>query len=962
MPEHEIWRLFWAKTDRSRDDNGQLIDPEWTYPLWAHLMDVTNAAYVLWSRFLPRTVKRKLSGGIGMSDGEEEAGRFLSFWIGLHDLGKAIPSFQFIDPEAAYLRPLKQRGLNLPHKAFYMPGERVHHGHASISILCRFLSRRDRGDDGLLEALAAFVGFHHGKLTPAFEWRKNAAVRQGKLGNPEWAMAQLALAEAIEAVWKPIWPEVNVSSEECPDWLLAFAGWATLADWLGSMQQHYPRTPSTNPVQHLERSREGAAAAFDEAGLQCRASLRVPPFQSLFGFPPRDLQSVLAKLPPSSTSEPTLTIVEAPTGEGKTEGALYLAARQQTGKAPGGGLYVAMPTQATGNSLFVRLRDDFLAPIGAGRIGAHEPSEGPVANMRLVHGNDLLHPDLEDMLVSASKLGVLYDEQEQEPTTKARTLDWFLPRKRSLLAPYGVGTVDQAFLGALYARHFFLRLFSLSGKTVIFDEVHAYDTYMNELFMRLLAWLRALDTNVIVLSATLPEAVRVRMMEAWSVRNLDRPGCRAPYPVVWHVVEAACKPYPVRASPDRPPQVARLEWIAPAEQKDNEEEQHPIVLSLRPIVEAAVKAGACVGIICNTVARAQKVFTGLADLDLPTEDYVLLHARFPFDRRSGIERDVVGSREQPGRFGKGRKEGPAVLVATQVAEQSLDLDFDLLITDLAPIDLLLQRAGRLHRHRRETRPPGYESPRLIVLCPEPREGLPDVREASGYGAVYDPVVLWQTWHLLRQRGDSWTLPVDYRILIEGVYGVPDDPPTTLPPAAQERWREAAGKARDERRNAINRAGIRRIPAPGDLINVFEIEQPALAEEDEAAAYPHLQAFTRDPDGPSVEVLCLHRRDGRLFVDPNDPHAVFLDLQESRKLSSTEIRSLLGTSVRLSNRAVVEALEPITPEWEAMTEQNPVLRRYRPIGFEHGVWTRGTTRIRYDVLLGLVLEHLKPERT
>src|SRR5690606_27940815 len=192
-----------------------------------------------------------------------------------------------------------------------------------------------------------------------------------------------------------------------------------------------------------------------------------------------------------------------------------------------------------------------------------------------------------------------------------------------------------------------------------------------------------------------------------------------------------------------------------------------------------------VAVVCNTVQRAQDVFESICTElkgELPPDDLVLFHARFVQRERQRIEALVVGHRDPetgewvPGRLGKGRAPGPAVLVGTQVIEQSLDLDVDLMFSDLAPVDLLLQRAGRLHRHDRP-RPSKHATPRLVWLCPGWDVGaLPDVEDLSGHGHVYARRVLWRTARLLRDR-PAWSLPTEYRPLIEAVYGtdeVPDD--------------------------------------------------------------------------------------------------------------------------------------------------------------------------------------------
>ena len=545
----ENWRLFWAKTNREKIEG---LPEDWTHPLWAHLIDVGSTAWLLWERYLPPSLKKTMVDSIGMN--ERDTGRFLSIWIGLHDLGKAIPSFQMLDNNSK--DTLASCGLVFPEEP-----NRLHHGHASIAIVHRWLRAQGLALDTLLDAAAACVGIHHGKICQSKVWEGVAQFDEKNdkavLGDQQWRAAQQQLAEAVFTAWGASWPDVDqlpsISRRAggWPNWLMAFAGWTTLADWLGSMQTCF----NTN-VQHqdslsdyLAESQAGAERAFRTAGLDQTAQLHASSFQDHFRFPPRPLQEISATLP-LSEEEPNLVIVEAPTGEGKTEGAFYLAARL------GGGVYVAMPSQATSDGLYPRLRRFIQGDPDRGLTAAHN---GDTAALRLVHGNDLLREDAVSLLKVIKATAAIDSDDDQagrDSNTANRPLSWFIPKKRALLVPYGVGTVDQLFLGVLYARHFFLRLFALSGKTVIFDEVHAYDAYMNAIFTHLLRWLKALHVNVVVLSATLPGETREQMLEAWSNRpKKRRRSASAPtepvaYPILWHSHGEQLTNHPFAPTPD----------------------------------------------------------------------------------------------------------------------------------------------------------------------------------------------------------------------------------------------------------------------------------------------------------------------------------------------------------------------------------------------------------------------------
>lgn len=153
---------------------------------------------------------------------------------------------------------------------------------------------------------------------------------------------------------------------------------------------------------------------------------------------------------------------------------------------------------------------------------------------------------------------------------------------------------------------------------------------------------------------------------------------------------------------------------------------------------------------------------GLAEDGYPRAE--LLTSQFRFFERDERERRCL---RRFGPFGAGQRPIGSLLVATQVIEQSLDLDFDLLVSELPPIDLLIQRAGRLHRHER-SRPEGVGEPRCWVLDPERNaDGVP--YPDRGSVAVYNEHVLLRSWIVIHDRR-SITEPDDVDRLIEAVYG------------------------------------------------------------------------------------------------------------------------------------------------------------------------------------------------
>lgn len=948
----EPWQLFWAKTDRASEGK-PWHDPDWTHPLWAHLLDVANAALLLWEHYLPASLRRHLADSLGLP--EPEAARLLALLIGLHDAGKAIPGFQ-VQHNPSW-KALNGIGLGDPDPT----NKRVHHGFATVALMGRWLGSRDalcglRAD--VLTQFATFVGFHHGRLSPCHTMRDLAR----ELGSDGWQHAQGDLIDHVVALWPAaLDPGTTPTSRAWSDWLLPFAGWATLADWVGSMSAFFPPNaaafapPDGDPAAYLPESKASAEAALRATKLEEQAALVRHDPAHLFDFDGlRPLQEVVYGLGRNETA-PSLTIVEAPTGEGKTEAAFLLAARQQA-HADGRGLYVAMPTMATSNGLFPRFRQ-FLER-------AHDPLRHP-AGLVLLHGTADLNPDYQELLDDETEPGDVYDREEHageaEGPAAVRVQTWFRTTKRGLLAPYGIGTVDQVLLGVLFSKHFFLRLLGLYGKTVIFDEVHAYDTYMSALFERLLRWLRALGASVIILSATLPATTRRRLLDAWGVP--DAPP-EANYPAVWHAGGDGLRVEDGFETAQR--QTVHVEWRA----SDRED-----VAAVLDEVRRAVDAGAAVAVIVNTVDRAQQLFdaltTGADALPLAPEDCHLLHARFLLEDRARREQAVLGrfgkQAPSPGAPPVPRRPGPALLVATQVAEQSLDLDFDFMLTDLAPVDLLLQRAGRLHRHALPyERPAPYDTARLLVLCPAPNAetGLPDV-DAVGY--VYDTLTLLRTWHLLQQSGrQTWVLPDHYRALIEGVYVEDMDlapVPDGLPPAGAACWGQAQAANHQAALHARSKADNRLIPPPGRVYSLLTRDHPELADEDDPRIHEDMKALTRLGE-PSINVVCLHAdRTGALFLDADCRHPARLDEladEHTQRERRTEIvRALLKRSVRIAKKELVEALaQKVDADWKRVTDRTPALFYHRRLVFHGNACTEiPRFRLRIDDRLGLVIERV-----
>jgi CRISPR-associated endonuclease/helicase Cas3 len=580
---------------------------------------------------------------------------------------------------------------------------------------------------------------------------------------------------------------------------------------------------------------------------------------------------------------PALVILEAPTGTGKTEASLFLAdtwLQKQAGK----GIYIAMPSQATSNQMYER--------VGRFLMGRY-PNEA--INLHLVHGAALLREE-----ESAQPQSIAQDENSLEGTVKAES--WFLPRKRTLLAPFGVGTVDQALLSVLQTRHFFVRMFGLAQKVVVFDEVHAYDTYMSTLFERLLRWLRSIGTSVILLSATLPEQTRRSLVSAWlgaGPANLPPAG----YPRLTVVSAGQVETHPLPAPSSR---TVLMNWAEPEPQ------------AIAAHLADQLKEGGCAAVICNRVRRAQEIYQVVKDQGIVEPQHLILfHARFPFAWRDEIEKRVLTL------FSKGgNRPHKAIVIATQVIEQSLDLDFDYMLTDLAPIDLLLQRAGRLHRHPQNdtNRPSALAEPRLAIARPLIQDELPDFG-LDGY--IYDKATLLCTWLTLQER-ENLILPEQTAKLIESVYG------ENLVTGASENFSRALHgareKARQVRAKEVHLAEQRLVSTPDDEDLLLRSNEDL--EEDNPKVNDAFRALTRLGDS-SVSIICLHNTKQGIALELDGSGAP-LDLQKYPTMAQS--KQFLKRAINVQHREVVIYVLS-HDERKSNWKRSAMMREHYPILFD-----------------------------
>ena len=917
------------------------------------LLDRSPAAEVIWagsrlglpSRLPPSRIRR-----------------WVAMLVGLHDIGKASPGFQ-----AKWQRGREtdeNNGLSFDGT----PLDRDRHDMASADFLRRRLPRLGMSAGSAI-AIAYAVGGHHGRIPDGVEVSRASPLRE----SPRWGEVREEIFAAYLGALgiEPLSGEERAAvGEPTTAGLMWLAGLTSVSDWVGSNTDFFPAAERSVVIaDHYEVARTLARDALDAIGwrptatlwddraggsetqtgvsdVSCMVSHTVA---KMVGKPvlARPLQVALGKLLMERLDAgPALLIVEAPMGEGKTEAA-FLAHLLLQGQAGHRGMYIALPTQATGNAMFGRTVH-FLRAFG-------DVARHPV-DIQLAHGGATMNDDF-------TRLAYRVGGVDASRDAAVAASEWFTKKKRPLLSPYGVGTVDQALLSSLHVPHHFVRLYGLAHKTVVLDEVHAYDSYTGGLIEGMLRALKGLGCSVVLMSATLPDSRRRSMLSAWTQPEQG-------------TVSGACSKFDGQTKSDQelvgpgdPTPVGAYPRVLIADAAGVRwstfdcRVQAPIAVrscaegieSLLAIALDNLQHDGCGAIIVNTVSRAQALYRAITQalrLSLgagpeaavvPATHIILFHARFPAEDRGAREVQILNT------FGKDAvRPTRALLIATQVAEQSLDIDVDWMVSDLAPMDLLLQRCGRLHRHVRPARPDHFSRPILTVA------GLGKVPEmkATGWSFVYAEYILLRTWALL-MRTPVIKLPGDIDTLVQSVYG--DGVYDWIAPDMSARLDEAHAEMIAHQRDQASRALTALVRADLPFADAYGARSLAADGSEE-----ELSAATRDGE-QSVAIVPLFRVPGGLALHPGAEPIAGIE-----NPTPETARRLYGRQVRLSRKDVVwhllSAAHRDTPEgWH----RSAPLRGLQALILSPEIQTKsavvafsartGRTRILLDDEIGVVFE-------
>ncbi|MFB7296470.1 type I-E CRISPR-associated protein Cse1/CasA [Streptomyces rubiginosohelvolus] len=841
-------RTAWGKHDRQTE--------QWL-PLWRHMADSAAVAGLLWDAWVPDNVKALLADAFprGTSDARQAA----FFLAGVHDIGKATPAFACqVDGLADRMRAA---GLDMPYqKQFGLDRRMAPHGLAGQLLLQEWLGERFGWSERVSGQFAVIAGGHHG--TPPDHQQihdlglRPRLLRTGGESESLWRNVQFELMDACAAragvqarfaEWRSVRLPQPVQ--------VVLTAIVIVSDWIASSSELFPYDPASWSPQGEEGEEHRLAAAW--AGLdlpgpwraQQPAASAAELFHERFQLPQgaairpvqEDAVRVARELP-----GPGLLIVEAPMGEGKTEAA-FAVAEVMAARSGAGGCLVALPTRATGDAMFPRLIS-WLQRL---------PSDGP-RSVVLAHAKAALNEVWAGMTKADRRTIAAVDldgsVEDVSPVGGARRVNpaslhahqWLRGRKKGLLSSFAVGTIDQVLFAGLKSRHLALRHLAVAGKVVIIDEVHAYDAYMNAYLDRVLEWLAAYRVPVVMLSATLPALRRRELAAAYAGETT---------PELAAALELPDDAYPLitAVSPGGSILTARPAAASGRHTKVAVERLDDELTTLVARLDEGLRDGGCALVVRNTVDRVLGAAQHLR-AHFGADAVTVAHSRFIAADRARKDTEL---RE---RFGTGgdRPAGPHIVVASQVVEQSLDIDFDLLVTDLAPVDLVLQRMGRLHRHPR-TRPPRLAQARCLITGVEDWAADQPVPVRGSLAVYQGPHTLLRALAVLGPHLDGvpLVLPDHISPLVQAAYDErPVGPSHWAPALADARKSHLARLAEKRERADVFRLGpVRRAGRP-----LFGWLDGNAGDADDSRSG---RAQVRDSE-ESLEVLVVQRRtDGRL---------------------------------------------------------------------------------------------------
>ena len=893
-----------AKSDRESGN-------DWL-PFWMHSFDTAGIMEKLAQKRLPESISDYLCAECG---GREKLFSTLKFCALVHDIGKVTVVFQSRIRDAVEFSPFAEY-VDLPKSGSFERISETPHALASEAILLKF---------GCLRGIASIAGAHHGKPTALTADVCNQI--EGGYKNPDNFYGRgMKYKSLFDSLWKE-WLDYSLESAGFSDLSalpdisvpaqVVISGMLITADWIASNTTYFPLISADEQGQFSDYPERTEAAwnkihFTDIWNSTARFGLDDEAFKERFGFLPNPTQADIISTATDAESS-GIYIIEAPMGLGKTEAALTLS-EILAARAGAGGMFFGMPTQATSNGIFPRLEK------WAGGLAEDEQT---LLAIKLAHGNAALNEDYRELFTGHSNLNI-------ESDSGLIVHDWFSGRKQTLLSDFVIGTVDQLLMAALKQKHVMLKHFGLSGKVVVVDECHAYDAYMSKYLDMAIQWLGIYKVPVIILSATLPAKRRAELVEAYVGRGLkcidDAWKSSLAYPLLTYTENNTVKQKALAF--------------------DGENKEVSVRRIIRDEVAAtagyAVERGGCVGVIVNTVRKAQEIAAELQSA-FPKAEVIIMHAQFIMTDRAKREEQIL---KRVGKHSTPESRRGLIIVGTQVLEQSLDLDFDLMITELCPMDLLLQRTGRLHRHNR-VRPQGLETACCFVLDET------DDSFDSGSAAIYGEWLLMRTRALLPNK---LTIPSDIPLLVQRVYDENDDRMLgELTEGMESAQEEYVKKTKKKERNACNWLIGKPSERKGKSLDGWLDNAIGLSSEQAG------ERAVRDGD-PSIDVIALMRdAEGQIHTVSDECERVIpADRPPSREEALLIARQKLRLPGFFGRRwnidSTITQLESETKSNFSAWQDSALLKEELVLLFDNELnAVLGEVRLHYDIKTGLTYE-------
>lgn len=748
---------YWGKAKKDSEQEGADY-----HLLPYHCLDVAAVGALLLAP--KKKLTKDLAEFLGMSP--EDVKNLIVFLLVFHDLGKFTSAFQglYSADDGILISPVFGRKLKSYDGHHYRHDRMGLYFWHDITANCLWQvfntehlgKEKGRAEDGLMILMECMLGHHGEPIDP------NECKSIRRFTEPEnLEAAQLFFTDVYELL-KPSLPIEKLQSDswrkrlEQVSWQIA--GIAVLADWVGSDQSHFKY--HSGPMllgKYWVMAQKTAIAALNATDLN--AVPTVSPYKSIkeyYGYNPTPLQQWAEDV--AIDDSPQLFILEDVTGSGKTEAAMALTHRlMEAGAAEG--FYFGLPTMATSNAMFDRVSKHYQQMLSL--------ADGRQPSIVLAHGAREMNDVFREAVLAAENPDSQYDAID--PTATAQCNQWLADsRKKALLAPVGVGTIDQALLAVLPRRHQSLRLLGLNQKVLVVDEVHASDDYMFELLESLLSFHLHQGGSVVLLTATLSQKQRKRLVSCW-----HKAGDVSPV-----ALKNTDFPLATKVSLN---QNSLLSEVSLENRKDVSREIAVVFLHdeescINKVLEA-VERDECVVWIRNSVNDALEAYQLIQQRMENPDNCLLFHSRFILQDRKNIEKKVL---EVFGKSGDASIRAGKVLISTQVFQESLDADATVMISDICPIDDLIQRVGRLHRHTRDKNQKYQQgikdfrpSPTLWLHCPQWSDDpgvswLSENFKNTQY--VYrSPGRLWLGMRELKKLG-AIRMPAEARQLIESVYG------------------------------------------------------------------------------------------------------------------------------------------------------------------------------------------------